>query len=88
MIITELYVRNFGKLSDRHFYLENGENPPKESVTVKDMLKRSNIDAFKINDRFKTFEKYSFEIIFPSNRFFLQRHSIYQASCRNAWGHS
>ena len=24
MIITELYVRNFGKLSDRHFYLENG----------------------------------------------------------------
>ena len=27
------------------------------------MLKRSNIDAFKINDRFKTFEKYSFEII-------------------------
>ena len=47
----------------KDFYLENGENPPKESVTVKDMLKRSNIDAFKINDRFKTFEKYSFEII-------------------------
>lgn len=24
MVITELYIRNFGKLSERHFYLKNG----------------------------------------------------------------
>ena len=49
------------------FYLENGENPPKESVTVKDMLKRSNIDAFKINAKFHVFDGFSYEIINEMN---------------------
>ena len=47
----------------KDFYIENGENPPKESVTVKDMLKRSNINAFKINDKFHTFDGFSYEIV-------------------------
>lgn len=56
------------KLSEiKDFYIENGENPPKESVTVKDMLKRSNIDAFKINNRFKIFENFDYEIINEMN---------------------
>lgn len=49
------------------FYQENGESLPKESVSVKDMLKRSNIDAFKINDRFHLFDKFTFEIINEMN---------------------
>lgn len=56
------------KLSEiKDFYIENEENPPKESVTVKDMLKRSNIDAFKINNRFKIFENFDYEIINEMN---------------------
>lgn len=56
------------KLSEiKDFYIENGENSPKESVTVKDMLKRSNIDAFKINNRFKIFENFDYEIINEMN---------------------
>ena len=56
------------KLSEiKDFYIENGENPPKESVTVKDMLKRSNMDAFKINNRFKIFENFDYEIINEMN---------------------
>ncbi len=51
----------------KEFYLENGENPPKESVTIKDMLKRSNIDAFKINEKYHVFDKFSFEIINEMN---------------------
>lgn len=49
------------------FYEENGESVPRESVSVKDMLKRSNIDAFKVNERFHLFDKFSFEIINEMN---------------------
>ena len=51
----------------KELYLENGENPPKESVTIKDMLKRSNIDAFKINEKYHVFDNFSFEIINEMN---------------------
>lgn len=51
----------------KDFYIENGENPPKESVSIKDMLKRSNIDAFKINNRFKIFQNFDYEIINEMN---------------------
>ena len=47
----------------KDFYIENGENSPKESVTVKDMLKRSSINAFKINDKFHIFDGFSYEIV-------------------------
>ena len=49
------------------FYAENGESLPKESVTVRDMLKRSQIDAFKINRKFGVFEGFSYEIINEMN---------------------
>ena len=51
----------------KDFYAENNENLPKESVTVKDMLKRSNIDAFKINNKFHIFDNFSYEIINEMN---------------------
>ena len=47
----------------KDLYIENNESIPKESVTIKDMLKRSNIDAFKINDKLHIFDNFSYEII-------------------------
>ena len=44
-------------------YIENNESLPKESVTIRDMLKRSNIDAFKINDKLHVFDDFTYEII-------------------------
>ena len=49
------------------FYQANGENPPRESVTIKDMLKRSNIDAFKIDKEFGVFADFTFEIVNEMN---------------------
>ena len=51
----------------KNFYIENGESIPKESVTIKDMLKRSNINAFKVNELLHVFDKFSYEIINEMN---------------------
>ena len=51
----------------KDFYSENNESLPKESVTIKDMLKRSNIDAFKINNYFHVFDDFEFDIINEMN---------------------
>lgn len=51
----------------KNFYIKNGESVPKESVTIKDMLKRSNIDAFKVNALLHVFDKFSYEIINEMN---------------------
>lgn len=49
------------KISDNvaAFYEQNHESVPKESVSIKDMLKRSNIDIFKVNELLKIFDGYS-----------------------------
>lgn len=44
-------------------FQENGENLPRESISVKDMLKRSNIDAFKINNHLGVFNDFGYDII-------------------------
>lgn len=44
-------------------FQENGENLPRESISVKDMLKRSNIDAFKINNYLGVFNDFGYDII-------------------------
>lgn len=51
----------------KDIYLENNESLPKESVTIKEMLKRSNIDAFKINEKLHIFDEFSYEIINEMN---------------------
>ena len=51
----------------KDLFINNNENLPKESISVKDMLKRSNIDAFKINDFLHIFDKFSYEIINEMN---------------------
>ncbi len=49
------------------FYAQNGESLPRESVTARDMLKRSNIDAFKINEYFGLFKNFTYEIVNEMN---------------------
>ena len=51
----------------KELFIENNEPLPKESMSIKDMLKRSNIDAFKINEKFHTFKDFSFEVINEMN---------------------
>ena len=65
--IFEVLKTKFKAEEVASFYEENGESIPRESVSVKDMLKRSNIDAFKINDKFHLFDKFTFEIINEMN---------------------
>lgn len=48
-------------------YVDNNESLPRESVTIKEMLKRSNIDAFKVNNLLHVFDKFSFEVINEMN---------------------
>ena len=60
-----------GKLNEKlklnqeliEFFEKNGENPPTKSINVKEAIKRSNIDAFKINEEFKVFESFSYDVI-------------------------
>lgn len=54
-------LKNDKKLID--FFEKNNENPPKNSISVKEAIKRPNIDAFKINEEFNIFKDYDFEII-------------------------
>lgn len=39
------------------FFKENGESVPRKSLTVKEALKRTNIDLFKINKEYNIFDK-------------------------------
>ena len=48
-------------------FTENGESLPKESITIKEMLKRNGIDAFKINEKLGCFKGISFEVISEMN---------------------
>ncbi len=42
---------------------ENNESLPKENMSVHEILKRSNIDIFKVNDRLHIFDKFTYEIL-------------------------
>lgn len=42
---------------------KNGENLPTKSITVKDAIKRNNIDIFKINDQYKLFEDFEHSVL-------------------------
>lgn len=47
----------------KKFLQENNENIPKQSLTVYDLIKRNNIDAFKLNSEFNVFEGFDNNII-------------------------
>ncbi len=47
----------------KNFLKNNNENIPSQSLTVYDLIKRNNIDAFKINDEFGIFKSFNNDII-------------------------
>lgn len=53
------------KLDERlvNFYKIHNENIPKESVRLRDMLKRVNIDIFDIKEYFKIFDNYDYDLL-------------------------
>lgn len=53
------------KLDDKlkNFLKNNEENIPKQSLTAYDLIKRNNIDAFKLNNEFNIFEGFDNNII-------------------------
>ena len=65
--IFALLSKKFKPEEIEQLFIENGESVPKESINVKTMLKRSNIDALKINDKFGIFKDFDYEIINEMN---------------------
>ena len=65
--ITKLLDKRYKTQEIKELFDNNGENLPKESITLREMIKRSNIDAFKINDYLHSFNGFSFEIINEMN---------------------
>ncbi len=51
----------------KKLYMDNNESLPKDSVTIADMLKRPNLDAFKINEVLHVFDDFSFEVVNEMN---------------------
>lgn len=45
------------------FFTDNGETTPTKSMSAKDIIKRSNLDAFKLNDAYGVFKDFSYDII-------------------------
>lgn len=64
---NEILAKKFKIDEIKELFEENGENLPRESMSVKDMLKRSNIDAFKVNEKLGVFEGFSHEVINEMN---------------------
>lgn len=54
--IYELLETKFKVDEIKDFYEENGESVPTTSQTIYKMIKRSNIDIFKVNDKFHIFD--------------------------------
>ncbi len=47
----------------KKMFEENNESLPKENMSVHEILKRSNIDIFKVNDRLHIFDEFTYEIL-------------------------
>ena len=45
------------------FFEKNNETPPKESMNLRDKLKRVNIDIFKLKEEFSLFDGYSYDLL-------------------------
>lgn len=49
------------------YFEKNGESAPKNSMSVKEIIKRSNLDAFNLNEEYGVFEGFPQEIISEIN---------------------
>jgi len=58
-------LKNKLKLDEKliNLFKENNESVPKTSISVKEALKRTNIDLFKVNNIYHYFDEFSYEII-------------------------
>ena len=65
--IFELLSVKFKPQELEELFTENGESLPRESMSVKNIFKRSNIDAFKLNEKFGLFKNFDYEIINEMN---------------------
>ena len=45
------------------FFEKNGETPPTRSMSAKEIIKRSNLDAFKVNEEYGVFKDFSYDIV-------------------------
>ncbi len=59
--LLKLKIKLDNKL--KNFLKINNENIPTQSLTVYELIKRNNIDAFKINDEYKVFKGFNYDII-------------------------
>ena len=59
--LLKLRIKLDNKL--KNFLKINNENIPTQSLTVYELIKRNNIDAFKINDEYKVFKGFNYDII-------------------------
>ncbi len=65
--IFELLSVKYKPQELEELFTENGESLPKESMSAKNILKRSNIDAFKLNEKFGLFKNFDYDIINEMN---------------------
>ena len=49
------------------FFKKYEENPPKNSISIKEAIKRPKLDIFKINDEFKIFDNFPEEVLAELN---------------------
>ena len=65
--IMELLDKKYKVFEIETLFKENGESLPKESISLREMIKRNNLDAFKINQKLKVFNDFSYDIINEMN---------------------
>ena len=59
----ELLKTKINVLENEVLFTENEESVPRENLSVREAIKRSNLDIFKINDRLHIFDEFTFEIL-------------------------
>ncbi len=65
--IEKLMQKKYKIEEIKQLFQDNNENLPHDSISVRDMIKRSNIDAFKVNDYLHTFKGFTHEVINEQN---------------------
>ena len=65
--ILELIKNKYKPQEIKELFEKNNESLPKESIAIKDMIKRNNLNAFKINESLHIFDKFSWEVVNEMN---------------------
>lgn len=59
----ELLKTKINVLKNESLFTKNEESVPRENLSVREAIKRSNLDIFKINDKLHIFDEFTFEIL-------------------------